>query len=88
MSPINMGFANPEVWALASNGSEIYAGVNGVGLYKSIDNGASWNLLNNGISSSNFSCIALNGQDVFISATGGVFHSNNGVRNGIQLIQD
>jgi hypothetical protein len=69
-----------DVHALASDGSAIYAGTWGLGIFKSTDNGATWTQMNNGLNySTTISSLTIQGSTLFCGTVGGgVFKSTNG----------
>ncbi|MBZ0198961.1 MAG: choice-of-anchor A family protein [Ignavibacteriaceae bacterium] len=74
------------VLTVAANGI-IYAGTWGYGVYKSIDNGATWQIINGGITSMNIRSItvASNGYVYAGSFDGGLFRSVNDGQDWVRL---
>jgi hypothetical protein len=67
--------------AFADNGSIIYAAVTGDGIYKSINNGNNWILLNPGLSYVNQWGLIARDSFVFIGTDSGMFKSTNNGNN-------
>lgn len=68
------GLAQYNVLSLCKKGRTIFAGT-GVGIFRSTDNGVSWNLAGAGTDS--VFAITAKGSDVFAATGGGVFHSGD-----------
>lgn len=67
-----------------ANTETIYAGTDGRGLYKSVDGGASWNRMENGLTSSDVRSIAIDKistKTIYAGTAGGVFKSVDGGAN-------
>ena len=76
---LNTGLLSTRILSLASNGSNIFVGTNGLGISISTNNGASWTAVNTGLSKSFIYSLAINGNKVFAGTNGGLFFSvNNG----------
>jgi len=70
-----------DVRAIAKdNVGNLYAGVFGIGIYKSTDNGSSWNLANTGLNALAVNSIVVNqSNEIFVGTFGGgIYSSNNG----------
>lgn len=88
---VNAGFASayPNVWALATDGTDVYAGAFGDGVFISKDNGATWDSINVGLSNRNIRSLAAYDSIVFAGTEAGVFVSTNkggswsGVNSGL-----
>jgi photosystem II stability/assembly factor-like uncharacterized protein len=65
------------ITALASNGTDLYAGTAGNGLYKSTNNGTSWNSLQDDSTMQFINTLAVKGDTLFLTST-----SNFGLNNG------
>ncbi|MFA5805466.1 MAG: T9SS type A sorting domain-containing protein [Melioribacteraceae bacterium] len=62
---------------LAISGNNIFA-VTNVGVFLSTDNGINWNAVNNGLTATLFSCIAINNNNIFVGTSDrGIFLSTN-----------
>jgi len=60
------------IYSLVTSGNFIFALAPGIGVYFSIDNGATWSPANNGlVGSGNIGCIAVGGTYIFAGTTGG-----------------
>ncbi len=70
-----------DVTCLTENGTAIFAGTNGGGIFRSTDNGASWSAASTGLTNTNISALAVDGSDIFAGTTGnyhaGVFVSSD-----------
>lgn len=79
--------AGMDVHALATDGSAIYAGTWGLGIFKSTDNGATWTAINNGLNySTTITSLTIQGSTLFCGTVGGgVFKSINGGANWTQF---
>jgi hypothetical protein len=79
-SQINSGLTNIAVQALASNGTNLFAGTSGSGggVFTSTNNGTSWSLVSNGITNNNVTAFAIDGATTYAGTYGdGVFLSTN-----------
>jgi photosystem II stability/assembly factor-like uncharacterized protein len=72
----NSGLPTVDVLALASDGTNLYAGVDPGGVYTSTNNGSQWTAVNNGISS-RIHCLVVSGSGVFAGADDGIYFSTN-----------
>jgi len=62
------------------NGTKLFAGTSGDGIFLSTNNGASWDAVNNGLTNNWVKSLLLNDKNLFAGTGGGVFYSNdNGV---------
>lgn len=68
------------VRAIISNGSNLFAGTEGGGVYLSTDNGNNWTAVNSGLTNLNVTSLAISGNNIFAGTFNGVFLSTN---NGI-----
>ncbi len=80
------------ILSLATNGNYVFAGVEGLGVNLSTNNGGPfWNPMNNGLTSSYITSFTVKGSDVFAGTDAGIFRSsNNGtnwsvVNNGLTM---
>jgi photosystem II stability/assembly factor-like uncharacterized protein len=91
-SAVNNGLTNVNVYALAVNGTNFFAGTRNGGVFRSTDSGGSWTAVNNGLTNLNIYVFAVSGTDLFAGTLGGgVFRSadsgaswtavNNGLTN-------
>ena len=91
---VSNGLTGNDVWALAINGSNIFAGTTSGGwcdggVFLSTNNGTNWTSVNTGLVNSAIHSLAVNGSNIFAGSCGGVFiSSNNGeswsaVNNGL-----
>jgi hypothetical protein len=76
----NNGLTNTMVYALAVNGTSLFAGTNG-GVFRSVDNGSSWTAANNGITSGGISSLVVNGPYIFAGTSAGIFASSDNGSN-------
>jgi hypothetical protein len=77
-SATNIGLSNKNITSLALNGTTLYAGAQGSGIYSSNDFGKTWKIVYVDYSNSLFQCFAFSGSNVFIGTWGGgVFLSTN-----------
>jgi photosystem II stability/assembly factor-like uncharacterized protein len=67
--------------ALAFNVNNIFTGVRGAGVFKSIDNGSNWTMINAGLSSKDINALAYGNSVLFAGTSSGIFRSTN---NGSQ----
>ncbi len=83
------GLAGQSIYALASDGTNIFAGVFNSGAYLSTNNGSNWNPVNTGLPTFNFNryiaSFAISGTNVFLGTAGssgsGVYLSTNNGTN-------
>ena len=67
------------VQCFASDGTNIFVGTLGGGVFISTDNGNSWNAVNTGLTNLNVYALAISGTTIFAGLHGGLFKSiNNG----------
>jgi hypothetical protein len=72
---VNTGLMSSEVYALAVNGSNLFAGTYGGGVFLSTNNGTSWTAA--GLTNVYVRSLAVNGSNLFAGTGGGVFRSTN-----------
>ncbi len=77
---IQTNLPNTDVYSLAVNGSNLFAGTGGRGVFLSTNNGTSWTAVNNGLTTRTVYSLVVNGPNLFAGTLGGVFLSTN---NGI-----
>ncbi len=79
---VNSGLTTISVWALAINGTNIFAGTYSGGVFLSTNNGGNWTAINNGLTNLNIRSLAISGSNIFAGTLGGgVFLSTNNVNN-------
>jgi hypothetical protein len=84
-SAINKGLTNKAIRSLAVSGTNIFAGTNGGGIFRSTDTGANWAAINTGLTNMNVYAIAVSGTNVLVPSAnvfigtngGGVFRSTD-----------
>lgn len=71
---------NTNVRPFTANGTSLFAGTFGGGVYRSTDSGANWIAVNNGLTDLSIEALVVDGPDVYAGTnTGGIFRSpNNG----------
>jgi photosystem II stability/assembly factor-like uncharacterized protein len=74
------GLPTVEVFSLATDGNNIYAGTRNKGLFLSTNNGQSWAAINAGINDSTINTIAVGAGKLFVGTYSGIYVSTN---NGI-----
>ncbi len=67
--------------SLFANGSNLYAGTNGAGVFRSTNSGNSWTAVNMGLGSNTVNSFAVSNGNLFAGADGGVFLSTNNGSN-------
>jgi hypothetical protein len=77
---VNTGLTGQSVRALASSGSNLFAGTNG-GVFISENNGASWKAVNAGLTENYIECLAAGGSNIFAGTRDGVFRSTDNGAN-------
>jgi len=77
---VSTGLTNMYIKSLCVSGSDIYAGTQGGGIFKSSNDGGQWNDMSTGIPLfSNITCFAISGSNIFAGTDNGVFNKpNNG----------
>ena len=76
----NVASNSQNVYTLASDGTNIFAGTGSAGISLSTNNGNSWNAVNNGLTNTGFGTIIIDGTNIF-AGDSSIFISNN---NGAQ----
>jgi len=75
---IDPRFMNSNIYSLAIADGNIYAGTDGGGVFRSLNNGISWEEVNNGMTASIVPTLTESGSNLFAGTQGGgVFHSSN-----------
>lgn len=73
------GLTSTNVTALASLGSNVFAGTQGGGVFRSTDNGSSWKPDNSGLTSASVKTLMVSGTDLYAGTNGGgVFLTTDG----------
>jgi ligand-binding sensor domain-containing protein len=73
----NNGLYGGRVSALVADGSNLFAGTNGGGVFLSNNNGASWTAVNTGLTNLYVYSLAVSGSNLFAGTNSGVFLSTN-----------
>jgi photosystem II stability/assembly factor-like uncharacterized protein len=79
------------IFSVATNGNYVFAGIEGLGVFVSSNNGTTWSPANNGLTSSYITSFTVKGSEVFTGTDAGVFYSStNGsnwtaVNNGLTM---
>lgn len=86
----NVASNTQNVYALATDGTHIFAGTGAAGVSMSTNNGDTWTLVNNGMTSTGIGSLAISGSTVYAGDSGVYVTTNNGalwtpVRNGLPL---
>jgi ligand-binding sensor domain-containing protein len=91
---INYDFSNIVIECMVVNGSNIFIGTFGQGIFLSTNNGMTWRAMNNGLTDRNVLTIAASGDKIFAGTWfDGVFLStNNGetwkaINNGLAILR-
>lgn len=83
------GSMNFCVYALTNNGNNIFAGTYQQGVYRSTDNGDSWQSVNNGLGNNTVITFCTKNNKIFAGTEGGIYATTNngdnwfGVNNGL-----
>ncbi|MFM8848804.1 MAG: IPT/TIG domain-containing protein, partial [Cytophagales bacterium] len=80
---IKTGLGN--VFSLAVNGNNLYAGTGSSGVHRSTDNGDHWMTVNTGLGSTTVYALAVNGTDVYAGTKLGVYRSTDNGVNWVAL---
>lgn len=76
---VSTGLTNMYVKSLCVSGTDLYAGTQGGGIFKSTNDGAQWNDFNTGIPLfSNITCFAVTGTNVYAGTDNGIYNTSNG----------
>jgi hypothetical protein len=68
---------NSPVYSLAVSGTNLFAGVYGMGVFLSTNNGTSWTAVSTGLTNLYVFAFAVSGSNLFAGTSGGVFFSSN-----------
>ena len=72
------GLTTGDVQCLLMNGTYMFAGTDGGGIFLTSNNGTSWNEINNGLQNLDVRCLAIKGNDIYAGTySGGIFVSSN-----------
>ncbi len=73
------GTATLNIWGVIVKGSNVFIGTDANGIYKSTNNGVTWNIANNGINTSlSENCFAIRGTDLYAGSGGyGIYKSTD-----------
>ncbi len=75
------------VTALAISGSNIYAGTEGGGVYRSTNEGVTWDTARTGITNDSVLCLAAHGSNVYAGTMDGAFWSPNNGATWTQMME-
>ncbi len=74
--------STPYIYALAVSGTNIFAGADGDGVFRSTNNGTTWTLVSTGITNTRIFALATSGTNLYAGTFGGgVFLSTNNGTN-------
>lgn len=79
------GMDGARVKALAAGSTYLFAGTDGAGIFRSGDQGNSWQAVNEGITDFTISSLAVSGSYVFAGTDKGLFRSTNNGASWVQL---
>jgi ligand-binding sensor domain-containing protein len=79
------GLPTVEIFSLATDGSNIYAGTRDKGLFLSTNNGQSWSAINAGINDSTINTVAIGAGKLFVGTYNGIYVSTNNGGNWSQI---
>src|SRR5258707_3870270 len=65
------------VYSLAVKGTQLFAGTNTAGAFRSTDNGITWTAIDSGITNLSVRAMAVSGSNLFAGTESGVFLSTN-----------
>ena len=77
VEPSQVAWNSQNVYSLKSDGTNIFAGTGSAGVSLSTNNGNSWTAVNNGLTYTGISSLAISGTNIFASGDSGVFLSTN-----------
>ena len=79
---VDSGLTNDSILSLAVNGSSVFSGTHGGGVFRSDNNGTNWSAVNSGLTNDTVLSLAVSGGSVFSGTHGGgVFRSDNNGTN-------
>jgi len=78
---VQTGPYNESILCFAEKGASLFAGAFGGGVFLSSNNGASWTAVNNGLSNTFVSALAVSGNNIFAGTDNGIFLSTNNGTN-------
>ncbi len=78
VEPSQVSSNSQNVYSLASDGTNIFAGTGSAGVSLSTNDANSWAAVNNGLTSTGISAFAISGSNIFAGGTGIFLSSNNG----------
>lgn len=76
--PSPVAWNSQNVYSLASDGTNIFAGTGSAGVSLSTNNGNNWTAVNTGLTSTGINALAINGTTVFAAGYGVFLSTNNG----------
>jgi len=71
------GVSGGFIWRIISSGSNLYVGTYGYGVYKSTDNGTSWNPCITGLKNNFIFSLATSGSNIIAGTAFGIYYSSN-----------
>ncbi|HWF44279.1 MAG TPA: hypothetical protein VG537_06530 [Candidatus Kapabacteria bacterium] len=74
-----------DVIALAAQGTNLFAGTSGNGIFFSADMGANWTAVNSGLTNEMIHALSVRGTNIFAATNGGVFRSTDNGANWIAV---
>lgn len=77
------GVSGGFIWRIISSGSNLYVGTFGYGVFKSTDNGTSWNPCVNGLKNYYIFSLASSGPNIIAGTAFGIYYSSNNGDNWI-----
>ena len=85
VAPANDLLSHNEVYAVAINGNNLFAGTRTNGVFLSTDNGANWDTINNGLTSMDIRYLTVCGTNIFASTYNGRFLSADNGANWVNV---
>ena len=71
------GVSGGFIWCITNSGSNLYAGTYGYGVFKSTDNGTSWNPCINGLKNSFIFSLTTSGSNIIAGTAFGIYYSSD-----------